>query len=361
MRRRRLCYNELLPFAAMVAIESSNVVTNTIFKAASINNGLTFYVFVTYSYSVAALVLLPYNFLYRKSALPSLSLRILGKFFLLSLVGSSCQITGYRGIDYSSPTLCSALSNLVPAFTFILAILFRMERFGWRSFSFQAKITGTIVSVAGALIVIFYKGPAIILFLQKSPQLLQGSLDSSQSNWAFGGLLLVSSHFLAALWYIIMADIIKEYPAKLVVVFFNCLFGGLICGIAGFVFETNANSWLLKLDLSLAACLYSGLFGSFLGNSLHVWAIHLKGPVYVAMFKPLSIAIAAAMGVVFLGDTLHLGSIIGAIVISLGFYAVIWGKSTEEMSKELETSELESSSQTTPLISKDRRLRDGHC
>ena len=33
----------------------------------------------------------------------------------------------------------------------------------------------------------------------------------------------------------------------------------------------------------------------------------MKGPVYVAMFKPLSIAIAVALGVMFLGDTLHVG------------------------------------------------------
>lgn len=35
------------------------------------------------------------------------------------------QIMGYTGIIYSSPTLASAISNLVPAFTFILAVIFR--------------------------------------------------------------------------------------------------------------------------------------------------------------------------------------------------------------------------------------------
>lgn len=44
-----------------------------------------------------------------------------------------------------------------------------------------------------------------------------------------------------------------------------------------------------------------------MNNAIHTWALRLKGPVYVAMFKPLSIAIAVAMGVMFLGDTLHLG------------------------------------------------------
>jgi hypothetical protein len=37
----------------------------------------------------------------------------------------SGQLCGYKGIDYSSPTLASAIGNLSPAFTFILAVIFR--------------------------------------------------------------------------------------------------------------------------------------------------------------------------------------------------------------------------------------------
>jgi drug/metabolite transporter (DMT)-like permease len=31
----------------------------------------------------------------------------------------------FTGVSYSSPTLASAMSNLVPAFTFLLAVIFR--------------------------------------------------------------------------------------------------------------------------------------------------------------------------------------------------------------------------------------------
>ncbi|GAB4854798.1 hypothetical protein Ancab_023383 [Ancistrocladus abbreviatus] len=100
-------------------------------------------------------------------------------------------------------------------------------------------------------------------------------------------------------------------------------FAATISAVVGFVVELDLNAWRLKPDISLAAVLYSGILGSFLANSIHAWVLHRKGPVYIAMFKPLSIAIAAAMGVMFPGDTLHLGSIIGATVITLGFYAVM--------------------------------------
>ncbi|KAB1211738.1 hypothetical protein CJ030_MR6G023247 [Morella rubra] len=73
---------------------------------------------------------------------------------------------------------------------------------------------------------------------------------------------------------------------------------------------------------------------------VHTWGLHLKGPVYISIFRPLSIAIAAAMNVMFLGETLYLGSVVGAILISVGFYGVIWGKAKEEEEKMSETMSL---------------------
>lgn len=36
------------------------------------------------------------------------------------------QFLGYAGINYSSPTLSTAMLNLIPAFTFVLAVIFRL-------------------------------------------------------------------------------------------------------------------------------------------------------------------------------------------------------------------------------------------
>ncbi|KAH9742072.1 WAT1-related protein [Citrus sinensis] len=94
--------------------------------------------------------------------------------------------------------------------------------------------------------------------------------------------------------------------------------------------EQDLSAWRLKTDVALVSVVLSGFFGSSFSTLVHTWGLHLKGPVYIAIFKPLSIAIAAIMGVVFLGDTLHLGSVIGAIIICIGFYAVLWGKANGE-------------------------------
>lgn len=50
-----------------------------------------------------------------------------------------------------------------------------------------------------------------------------------------------------------------------------------------------------------------GIFGKLMSNVIYTWSVGLKGPVYVTSFKPFQIVIAVGMGVIFLGDTLHLG------------------------------------------------------
>ncbi|KAI5430665.1 hypothetical protein KIW84_035033 [Lathyrus oleraceus] len=203
----KYCYKDLVPFGAMVTMECINVALNTLFKAATLK-GMSYHVFVVYAYAVAAFVLLPAPFISKRSrVLPPLSKPILYKIGLLGLIGSSSQIMGYTGISLSSPTLSSAISNLVPAFTFLLAIIFRMERVAIRSSSSQAKVLGTIVSISGAFIVTLYIGPPIIVAHRHSLSLHQ-TLKSSDQSWAVGGLLLTAEYILVPMWYIVQVQIL---------------------------------------------------------------------------------------------------------------------------------------------------------
>ncbi|CAL5439221.1 unnamed protein product [Camellia sinensis] len=170
-----------MPFTAMVTMECINVGLNTLFKAATVH-GMSRHVFVVYAYAVAALVLLPHPFFSRRSTeLPPLNSSIACKIFLLGLIGCTSQILGYTGIHYSSPTLASAISNLVPAFTFILALIFRMEKLALRSSRSQAKIIGTVVSISGAFLVTLYKGTPIVL--NPSPAGMSMPIAHVEESW----------------------------------------------------------------------------------------------------------------------------------------------------------------------------------
>ena len=72
--------------------------------------------------------------------------------------------------------------------------------------------------------------------------------------------------------------------------------------------------------ISRSLFFFKGIFGTTLSTAVHTWGLNLKGPVYVTIFQPFSIAIAAAMSVVFLGDALYLGRYIET---SLLFYFVL--------------------------------------
>ncbi|KAM2036199.1 hypothetical protein TB2_038933 [Malus domestica] len=354
---------ELLPFAAMVVVEILDVGLTTLSKAA-MSGGMSHFIFVVYSNALATLILLPSSFIIHRNNRPPLTFTVLCKFFLLSLAGITVmQNCIFTGVSYSSPTLASALSNLIPAFTFLLAVVFRMEKLNLRSLRSQIKILGTLVSISGALIVTFVKGPPIVLFPIKPVD--SSPLDPSVSdvfplnNWVTGALFITTACLSLSIWNTAQAAVLKGYPSEMTIVSFYCFFGTIQCAILSFFVERNASAWALKLDLELAAIAYSAVFGSVVTFSTQTWCIRKKGPVFVAMFKPLGIAIAALMGAIFLGDTLYTGSVIGAVVIVVGFYGVVWAQSKEQTGPESDqkkeekfedSHEVDDRQQTTPLL-----------
>ncbi|KAK6913148.1 EamA domain [Dillenia turbinata] len=348
----RIVHRDWLPFIAMVSVEFSNVITNTLFKAAALH-GLNYYAFIVYTFVLSSLSLLPFYVIsHRKSELPHPKLSTLCKISILGLIGLVSQFVGYKGISYGSPTLASAIGNLTPAFTFILAIIFRMEKLALRSLSTEFKIGGTAISIVGALVVTMYKGPPVMSL--KTPSVNQ-LLSALQSDWVTGAIYLAAQYLLLAIWYIFQAHIMKEYPAEIIVVFMYQVCGSILSLSLGLFVIPNLDAWIVRTQIGLAAVLYSGLLGSSLSTLVHTWGLHLKGPVYIATFRPLSIVFAAAMGVFILGDTLYLGSVIGSLLISIGFYAVIWGKAKEEIVDDSEINSLQaSSSQKTPLLQDSR-------
>ncbi|XP_052173446.1 WAT1-related protein At3g28050-like isoform X3 [Diospyros lotus] len=251
----------------------------------------------------------------------------------------------------------------------------RMEEIHFRRSSTLAKTTGTLVSIIGALIVILYKGPSIVmtLSLPNTPQ----QLLMQRSNFVIGGVLLIIDCVAASAFIItqvvlekisemvetsryntnhqhfslcFQALLLARYSAELIIVFFYCFFVAIMSAMFSLVVERDLAAWSLQPTLRLLTILYSGLIGSAAQVSIITWCLHKRGPVFVAMFHPLGIIIAAAVDIIFLGDSLYLGSMVGSIVIVIGFYSVMWGKANEAKVKDNGASSLESSSEQAPLL-----------
>lgn len=319
-------------------MECTDVIISVISKAA-LTAGMSNLVPIVYSNAIGTLILLPYFIFFRKKEV-AVSLSILWRFFLLALIGSTGQMIYLTGIKFSSPSLSSAIMNLIPIFVFLMAIIFRMEKVDLRRSSSQAKIFGTMISVTGALVATLYKGPAI--FSAALPSNLP--LFSEHSMWIIGGSLLLLTAFSSATWNIAQTATVKLFPDEMTIVFFFTFFITIQAAIFALVLERDPEAWRLKSSIEVIAIVSTALLGSLFRISIQTWCLRKKGPVYVVMFKPLGIIVAVVMTVAFLGEILHLGSVIGSVIIAVGFYGVMWGKTKEKNSM------VESSGPKSPLL-----------
>ncbi|KAL6294562.1 hypothetical protein ACE6H2_002704 [Prunus campanulata] len=341
----------------MVMVEFLDVGLNILSKAA-MKEGMSDFVFVVYANALAFFVLLPSSFFfYRRRTYPPLSWSFICKLFLVSFMSSGAQLLKFIGINYSSPTMASAMIDLMPAFTFILAVITGMEILDLRITSRQAKCIGTVVSISGALMLTLYKGLPLIRANASHNKLINLQLLlSSQTNWFIGGIVLAFQSFLLAMMHIAETWVIRDYPAVLMVTTIRCIFVTIQSAAISLIAVKGLNAWKLKPDIELIAIGYNATFEVTLRTGIHLWALNIKGPVYVAMFKPLGLVLALFVGVAFLGDTLYLGRLLGAAITVVGFYAVIWGKAQEEKEEAQndQTGSFESFSQSEaePLLPK---------
>ncbi|KAF8399295.1 hypothetical protein HHK36_015160 [Tetracentron sinense] len=317
--RLRTCLWDVVPFTGMVLMEGCTVGL-TIMAKTAMARGMSHFVFVLYSNALASLILLPSSFIFYRITI--------------------AQNLAFTGLSYSSPILACGMGNLIPAFSFILSIILRMGKVDLRKSSSQAKTFGTLISIMGAIMVIVYKGPAIRRAsspshsnqLRVSPPFLLYS--STPENWVLGGLLLAAASLSVSIWNIIQAGTVKEYPEVMTVLSFYSLFGTIQCAVVSIIAERDLTAWKLKLDMELVVIVLTAVFGSVIRSSVQVWCMRMKGPVYVAMFKPLTIVMAVIAGIIFFGDSLHFGSVVGAFIVGMGYYGVMWGQIREEEMKE---------------------------
>ncbi|KAJ0752296.1 hypothetical protein HanPI659440_Chr09g0322721 [Helianthus annuus] len=130
-----------------------------------------------------------------------------------------------------------------------------------------------------------------------SVNLLNGHHHSSHvlysSNRVMGSLLAISSCISYSIWLIIQTNMLKTYPCPYSVTVITSTMGAVQALVFGLCTERH-------------------------------W-----GPLFVYAFNPLLLDLVAIAGSLVLNESLHLGSVLGAILIIFGLYAVLWGKGKE--------------------------------
>ncbi|KAH7560833.1 hypothetical protein ACOSP7_016745 [Xanthoceras sorbifolium] len=318
------------PFIAMIAIEFAFAIVNILLKEV-LEHGMNDLVFITYRLSISAVFLAPFgHFLERKSR-PKLTLGILCYLFISAVVGTSVtQFLFLLGIRHTSATFACAFINMVPVITFIMALPFGIEKVNIKCNSGKAKVVGTLVCIAGGILLILYKGVPLFDSSHSEPETQNHSHSTrGTEKWTLGCIALTAGTLFWSSWFVIQSNIGKRYPCQYTSTAIVTFFGAIQSAILSLCTSRKLSIWIPKDKIEIFSILYAGMIGSGLCYVGMAWCVKKKGPVFTAAFSPLVQIMAAMFDIPILHEQLHLGSLLGSITVIAGLYILLWGKDKE--------------------------------
>ncbi|KAK4481782.1 hypothetical protein RD792_012693 [Penstemon davidsonii] len=350
-------YEKAKPYIAMICLQFGYAGMNIITKV-SLNRGMSHYVLVVYRHAFATAVIAPFALILERKVRPKITFKIFLQLFVLGLLGPVIdQNFYYVGLKLTSPTFSCAMSNMLPAMTFVMAVLCRMEILDMKKVRCQAKVVGTIVTVAGAMLMTLYKGDVINMFWSKyihpSNSDVPDTTQGTDKDWFKGSILLIIATLAWASFFILQAITLRKYTAQLSLTTIVCFLGTLQSIAVTLVMEHKPNSWVIGWDMNLLAAAYAGIVSSSIAYYVQGLVMQKRGPVFVTAFSPLMMIIVAFMGSFILAEKIYVGGVLGAVLIVIGLYSVLWGKYKERETEEILEPVKGSNNQNGKVIEED--------
>ncbi|KAG2409900.1 WAT1-related protein [Vigna angularis] len=276
---------DLKPVVLMVLVQITYSSVNVLYKLA-INDGMSIRVVTAYRLIFAVVFTFSLALIFESASL-------LHNLFL-------------EALDLVSATFATAIYNLVPAVTFILAISCGMEKLNMRSTAGKAKVVGTIIGIGGSMFLTFFKGQEIDVksfhtdLLHKNNHVL--TLHNTDSSHRFlGALCGFGSCFSFALWLIIQSKINKEYPSHHSSTALMSLMAAIQATAFALYVEKDWNQWKLSSRIRILTVVYTGIVASGLVVIAIAWCVKMRGPMFVSVFNPLMLVLVAVADCLMLG------------------------------------------------------------
>jgi len=342
--KRPSCSLEALGiYVSLVGVQICSAVVGVL-MGKELSRGASPLAFIVYANGVGGLVLIPFAFFFEKKNRPTtVSLPLLGQFFLVSL-GGVCGFQAFllMGLRDTSPAFASAMPNLAPAIIFILAWALGMEKVDVMCIRSRAKILGTIICVGGAMAMSFLQGPTLAqlwpLWGQSTSvsntntvHLVETILQEGDSgNQIRGCIYLISAVIMLSTTMILQVETLKKFPATLSLTSITAILGSIQTAVLVAILDRGIipTSWIMD-RAGILTVLAAGIIFNVMAFPLQLWCLQKRGPVFVTVFSPVSTVCSAILSSIVLGDTLRLGSLMGVILIFIGLYLFLWGKSQD--------------------------------
>ncbi|XP_039130093.1 WAT1-related protein At4g28040-like isoform X2 [Dioscorea cayenensis subsp. rotundata] len=258
-------YDEGRAILAMVVVQSIYAGV-AIFSKQALREGFNPRVIVVYRQGIAFLVLFPASILLNRGKINHLALG--GKGFTLVFITALFGTTVSQNCYFQGLQLSSS-SMTTAMLNLIPGVTFLISLFLGLE-KLELRSLRSMAKIFGTLICI---GGAMCMALYKGSAIL---LSSPEQNLVLGCIFL---------------------------------FGTDIC-------------WSLWLILQ-------GIFGSGTTFYLQAWTIERRGALFSALFNPLATIIATTITFLILHENLYVGSLVGAFVVIVGLYIVLWGKAED--------------------------------
>ncbi|KAK1409492.1 hypothetical protein QVD17_36018 [Tagetes erecta] len=326
------------PYLGVLFLQLGYAFNGVIVKSA-LNKGLNPCTFSVYRNIAAVVAFGPFAFYFERKLRPHLTLSVFLKIMLLAQLEPVLdQILYYTGMKYTTATFAIAMCNILPALTFFMAWMCRLEKVNIRKVHSQAKIIGTLVTVGGAMVMTLVNGVPIPLpwthimtRVHPAASIAPNAAPGHDEQHIIKGAIMITVGCVFwASFFILQAMTLKEYPAQLSLTTLICTMGALQGTVTTLIIErAKKDIWALSWDAKLFATLYSGIVRS--GASYYVGGLimKIKGPFFVTAFNPFGMVIVVIVSSFTLGEQMNVGRIVGALVIVIGLYLIIWGKSKD--------------------------------